>query len=141
MSESPGFFKAKFEGVAGLEPTAEAVLEKCKEGHKPMHQTGSGWRAWPDNAFEKDVLHWFAGLSSQIAEFANEHQFMRKTSRRPLAQLDQPLQGSTAERKLDIGFVDDSKAGEDSKCHWSQILVPGELKRNPLADIASEGMA
>jgi hypothetical protein len=55
-----------------------------------------------------------------------------------LAQPDQPLQGSTAERKLDIGFVDDLNAGEDSKCHWSQILVPGELKKNPLADAASK---
>jgi len=34
--------------------------------------------------------------------------------------------------------VDDLNAGEDSKCHWSQILVPGELKRNPLADTASK---
>jgi hypothetical protein len=48
------------------------------------------------------------------------------------------LQGSTADRKLDVGFVDDPSAGEDSKCHWKHILVPGELKSNPSADIASK---
>lgn len=26
----------------------------------------------------------------------------------------------------------------DSKCRWSQILIPGELKSNPLADKASK---
>jgi len=34
--------------------------------------------------------------------------------------------------------VDDPSAGVDSKCRWSQILVPGELKSNPLADTASK---
>ncbi|EDN03054.1 predicted protein [Histoplasma mississippiense (nom. inval.)] len=53
-----------------------------------------------------------------------------KIDRRPLAQPSQPLQGSIAERKLDIGFVDDLTATEDSRCRWSQILVPGELKND-----------
>ncbi len=60
---------------------------------------------------------------------------------------------------MDIGFVNDPEAGKDSRCHWSQILVPvwmpvpqalssrtnidmpqkkGELKSNPSADIASK---
>jgi hypothetical protein len=39
-------------------------------------------------------------------------------------------------QKLDIGFVSDSSAGKDSKCYWSQILVPGELKSNLSADTA-----
>ncbi|KGO75092.1 hypothetical protein PITC_058440 [Penicillium italicum] len=51
--------------------------------------------------------------------------------RRPLAQPKKPVQGSTTERKLDIGFVSDTRAGKDTRCQWSQILVPGELKSNP----------
>jgi Fungal protein kinase len=39
---------------------------------------------------------------------------------------------------MDIGFVNDPTAEKDSRCHWSQILVPGELKNNPTADIASK---
>jgi hypothetical protein len=132
----PGFFEAKFGGVTGLEPTAKAVFKKCMDDS--IYHKGSGWHEWPDDANEKDVLCWLSKLSSKLMDFASEYQLMQKTFRRPLAQPNQPLQGSTAKRKLDIGFVDDSHAGEDSKCHWSQILVPGELKRNPSADIASD---
>jgi hypothetical protein len=42
--------------------------------------------------------------------------------------------GSTAERKLDVGFMNNPKANEDSRCHWSQILIPEELKSNPAKD-------
>lgn len=48
------------------------------------------------------------------------------------------MQGSTADRKLDVSFVDDLSASVDSKCRWSQILIPGELKSNLLADKASK---
>ncbi|EXL64384.1 hypothetical protein FOPG_19350 [Fusarium oxysporum f. sp. conglutinans race 2 54008] len=57
--------------------------------------------------------------------------------RRPLAQPNKPIQGSTGERKLDIGSVKNTSAGKDSRCRWSLILVPGKLKSNPSADKAS----
>jgi len=131
----PGFFEAFFGKVAGLEPAAKAVFEKCKEEDNPLYQEESGWRSWPEGAKERDVLSWFAQLTGQLLDF---HQPTSRARRRPLAQPHQPLQGSTAERKLDVGFVDDPNAGVDSKCHWSQILVPGELKSNPSADTVSK---
>lgn len=85
-----------------------------------------------------DVLSWFARLTGQLLDFAGEDQPALGARRRPLAQPHHPLQGSTADRKLDVGFVDDPSAGVDSKCHWSQILIPGELKSNSLADIPSK---
>ncbi|KAK4232960.1 hypothetical protein C8A03DRAFT_48336 [Achaetomium macrosporum] len=39
---------------------------------------------------------------------------------------------------MDIGFVNDPNAGKDSRCNWTQILLPGELKSNPSADRPSE---
>ncbi|KAJ9646987.1 hypothetical protein H2199_001973 [Coniosporium tulheliwenetii] len=54
---------------------------------------------------------------------------------------DNPLYSEEAgwpERKLDVGFVNDPKANEASKCHWSQILVPGELKSNSGLDTPSK---
>lgn len=39
---------------------------------------------------------------------------------------------------MDVGFVSDPESSKDSRCHWSQILVPGELKSNRSADKASE---
>ena len=134
----PGFFEAFFGEVAGLEPAAQAVFEKCKEEDNPLYREESGWQSWPERARERDVLSWFAQLTGQLFDFAEEHQPVSGARRRPLAQPHQPLQGSTANRKLDVGFVDDPSAGVDSKCCWSQILVPGELKSNPSADIASK---
>ncbi|CRK44023.1 hypothetical protein BN1723_016302 [Verticillium longisporum] len=76
-------------------------------------------------------------MSDKVAAFADSYK-LTFTCRRPLAQANKPIQGSTAERKLDIGFVNDPQARSDSRCRWSQILVPGELKSNPSADIASK---
>ncbi|ORX95376.1 hypothetical protein BCR34DRAFT_629032 [Clohesyomyces aquaticus] len=120
----PGFFKAYFGSVPGLEPVAQAVFDKCKEGDNPLYQEESGWQGWPKGARERDVLSWFARLTSQLLDFAEGHQPASQSQRRPLAQPHQPIQGSTADRKLDVGF--------------SQILIPGELKSNPSADKVSK---
>jgi hypothetical protein len=135
---APGFFDAFFGDVPGLRTAAQAVLDKCKEADSPLYRVESGWQGWPEGAKEKDVLSWFAPLIDQLRDIADEHLSKPRSSRRPLAQPHRPLQGSTADRKLDIGFVDDPDAGVDSKCRWSQILIPGELKSNPSADKASK---
>jgi hypothetical protein len=134
----PGFFQAYFGEVADLQPTAQAVFERCCEEDNPLYQEESGWQGWPEEAKERDVLRWFAEVTGQLSDWAAEHQPASKARRRPLAQPHKPLQGSTADRKLDIGFVDDPSAGADSKYHWKQILIPGELKSNPAADVASK---
>lgn len=105
--------------MAGLDAAAKAVFEKCREGDSPLYCEETGW---PEDANEKDVLSWFAQLTEDLAAFVEKHQQDPKARRRPLAQPDQPLQGSTADRKLDVGFVDNPKAMKDLKCHWSQIL-------------------
>jgi hypothetical protein len=124
--------------VSGLGLAAQAVFDKCKEGNSPLFRVRSGWQGWPERAKEKDVLNWFAPLIDQLLVLAEGHQPEYRIQRRPLAQPNQPLQGSTADRKLDIGFVEDPSAGAGSKHHWKQILVPGELKSNPAADVASK---
>ncbi|KAK3384287.1 hypothetical protein B0T24DRAFT_516412, partial [Lasiosphaeria ovina] len=132
----PRFHEAFFGRVAGLKIASEAVFKKCMEGSEPLFS--NGWSGWPTDANQDDVLSWFAELNEKLAIFAEEYKSTPTYRRRPLAQPNKPIQGSTAERKLDVGFVDDPKAGKDSKCHWSHILVPGELKSNPAADKASK---
>lgn len=134
----PGFFEAFFGKVPGRGPAAQVVFEKCKEGDKPLYGEEGGWQGWPEGAKEMDVLSWFARLTGQLLGFAGEDQPALGVQRRLLTQPHKPLQGSSADRKLDIGFVDDPSAGVNSKCHWSQILIPGELKSNASADIASK---
>jgi hypothetical protein len=133
-----GFFEAFFEQVPGLRPAAQAVFDKCKEGESPLFMVEDGWQGWPEGAKEKDVLSWFAPLVDRLLDLADGHRPLPGVRRRPLAQPCQPLQGSIANRKLDIGFVDDPNAGVDSKCRRSDILIPGELKSNASADKASQ---
>jgi Fungal protein kinase len=132
----PSFHETIFGGVPDLEISSKAVFKKCTEGDNPLFC--NGWSEWPADANQGDVLTWIAQLSEQFAKFAEGNGLKPKCQRRPLAQPDKPLQGSIADRKLDVGFVSDSRAGKDSRCHWSQILIPGELKSNPSADIASK---
>ncbi|EDN05678.1 predicted protein [Histoplasma mississippiense (nom. inval.)] len=130
----PGFFDAYFGNIAQLTAASQAVLEGCKRGDNPLYGEEEGWRGWPELAAEKDVLGWLANIIAELVRLAEAQEPSWKIDRRPLAQPSQPLQGSIAERKLDIGFVDDPTATEDSRCRWSQILVPGELKNDPKYD-------
>ncbi|KAI1839802.1 hypothetical protein JX266_013989 [Neoarthrinium moseri] len=129
------FHEAYFGCVPGLERVSGAVFERCLDGDSPLFD--GGWSRWPQDANQDGVLNWFADISEKLAAFAAEIT-SPSHNRRPLAQPNKPVQGSTAERKLDVGFVSDPEAGKDSRCRWSQILVPGELKSNPAADIASK---
>ncbi|RMI93034.1 hypothetical protein CDV36_016569, partial [Fusarium kuroshium] len=135
--ELRNFHGAYFGGVAGLDTASQAFFEQCVQGSDPLFE--DGWKGWPNDANQDDVLSWFADFSEKLAAFADGHGSIstHQHRRRPLAQPNKPIQGSTGERKLDVGFVKDTKAGKDSRCHWSQILVPGELKSNPSADKAS----
>ncbi|KAK4137726.1 hypothetical protein BT67DRAFT_119307 [Trichocladium antarcticum] len=131
------FHETYFGGVVGLEAASKAVFRRCTEGSNPLFR--EGWSGWPKDANLDDVLDWFADLSEKLAVLAEDYKLIpTRGRRRPLAQPNKPIQGSTAERKLDIGFVDNAEAGPDSRCHWSQILIPGELKNNPAADKASK---
>ncbi|KAH7016319.1 uncharacterized protein B0I36DRAFT_254039 [Microdochium trichocladiopsis] len=132
----PRFYETYFGRVAGLETAAEAVFKECKGGSNPLFH--EGWSGWPKDANQDDVLSWFAGVCEKLAAFAEHHGSNPACRRRPLAQPNKPIRGSTGERKLDVGFVNDTKADKDSQCHWSRVLVPGELKSNPLADTASK---
>nr|ODN90135.1 hypothetical protein L203_02058 [Cryptococcus depauperatus CBS 7841] len=130
-----GFHDIFFGSVAGLETAAEAVFQSCTSGSDPLFR--EGWKGWPTNANENAVINWFKDVTAKLADFAKGYSPLQ-TRRRILGELNKPIKGSTSERKLDIGFVSDREAGRDTRYHWSEILVPGELKSNPLADTNSK---
>lgn len=132
----PHFHSTFFGHVSGLLSASDAVFKSCTEGRDALF--ADGWKGWPEDANQEDVLTWFADLSEKLAKLSKVHNPNLTHMRRPLAQPNKPIQGSTAERKLDIGFVSDTHAGKDTRCQWSEILVPGELKANPSADTASK---
>lgn len=133
--DTPGFFSAFFGGIVGLHEVTDAVFKQCTHHERPLFH--KGWLEWPVDADQNKVLSWFTKITASLVGIAAKHTTILN-ERRPLAQPSKPIQGSTAERKLDIGFVNDPDAVETSHCHWSQILVPGELKSNPAADTAAK---
>ncbi|KAH8655712.1 hypothetical protein BX600DRAFT_552924 [Xylariales sp. PMI_506] len=144
LREEPGplyvgihnFYEALFGGVVGLEPASEAVLKKCMERSDPLFT--DAWVGWPQDANQDGVLSWLSDMIEKLATFAEEYESKPTDRRRALAQPNIPIRGSTGERKMDIGFVNNPAAKKTSQCHWNEILVPGELKSNPSADIASK---
>ncbi|KAK1624108.1 hypothetical protein BDP81DRAFT_464692 [Colletotrichum phormii] len=131
----PGFRDAYFGSVAGLETASKMFFDQCLKGSDLAFQ--NGWRGWPQDANEKSVLEWLANFVRKLALFTNTQKPNTKRQR-DLAQPNTPMQGSTADRKLDVGFVDNMKPDQEPRYHWKQILVPGELKSNPSADTASK---
>ncbi|KJZ70776.1 hypothetical protein HIM_09826 [Hirsutella minnesotensis 3608] len=135
----PSFQKAFFGDVPDLDLVSEIVFLRCAEGDSPLFD--DGWTGWPAGAKERDVLAWFGSLIPKLEEFAGDRFHVPAARRKLLAQPGTPLGGSAGKRSLDIGFVNSdvkfTPDMEDLRYCWSHILVPGELKSNPKADIAS----
>lgn len=100
----PRFHETFFGQVADLQTASKAVFKKCIEDGESLFS--NGWSGWPRDANQDDVLSWFAELSEKLATLAEDYKSIPTHRRRPLAQPNKPIQGSTAERKLDVGFVD-----------------------------------
>ncbi|KXH68106.1 hypothetical protein CSAL01_12930 [Colletotrichum salicis] len=134
----PGFRDAYFGGVVGLEAASKEFFDQCLSGSDPAFHDDDGWEGWPQDANEKSVLEWLATFVKNLVVFADTQKSNTTHQRSLLAQPNIPMRGSTADRKLDVGFVDNLEAGQDSRYNWRQIPVPGELKSNPSAEKASK---
>ncbi|KAI0505695.1 hypothetical protein F5B22DRAFT_639754 [Xylaria bambusicola] len=111
--EVPGFCNTYFSRVPGLDAA-----------HKS-----------PQSPNQYLVLEWFAGVVKDLSIFAEEYETTPMDRRVLVAGPDTPLKGgSPADRKLDVGFARNSDNELGKLPDWSQILVPGELKSNPMAD-------
>ncbi|KAI1769144.1 hypothetical protein GGR53DRAFT_474645 [Hypoxylon sp. FL1150] len=119
----PQFYEVFFSGITELESASQTIFEKCCEGSEPFFR--KGWTGWPRDAQEPDVLSWLQKIVEQLTQWSQNYR--RTPARGLLAEPNKPLGGSTAKRKLDVGIVTHPEA----LAHWSQILIPGELKSNP----------
>lgn len=99
-------FRSKFlGGINGLEAASDAVFKRCTEGADALFI--AGWKGWPQDAKQEDVLSWFADLSETLAEMSRQYNPPSTPFRKPLTQPNKPIGGSTADRKLDIAFLKD----------------------------------
>ncbi|TWU70363.1 hypothetical protein ED733_000050, partial [Metarhizium rileyi] len=135
----PNFHNAFFGDVPALDMVSEAVFRQCSKGDTPLFR--EGWTGWPATAKEGEVLAWFSDLIPKLEVFADDYISRAASRRKLLAQPRSPLAGSAGKRSMDIGFVSHDITckpdSANSTYHWSHILVVGELKSNPKADIAS----
>ncbi|PNY25614.1 Uncharacterized protein TCAP_04448 [Tolypocladium capitatum] len=136
----PHFYATFFSSVPDLEAVSATIFRRCAEGDNPLFGS-KGWSGWPIGAKESDVLAWFSSLIPKLEAFAGGRISTLAARRKLLAQPTIPLWGSTGKRSLDIGFVNSdityNRDTKYSRYRWSHILVIGELKSNPTADIAS----
>ncbi|KIW76742.1 hypothetical protein Z517_09186 [Fonsecaea pedrosoi CBS 271.37] len=128
----PRFHEAFFGRVADLEEVSAAVFKKCKEGNEPLFK--DGWIEWPRDAKEEDVLRWLRRVHEKLVDFAEIYKTLPRHPRWLLAQPNKVVQGSVADRKLDVAFLACPKTEEGFRHTWWDILIPGELKSNPSAD-------
>ncbi|PYH88282.1 hypothetical protein BO71DRAFT_365724 [Aspergillus ellipticus CBS 707.79] len=130
------FYDSYLGVIDGLGETGAAVFRRCQEDRGPLFNS-DGWRDWPRRASEREVLTWLSTIVTHLRDIAREEGFALPSQRTVLAQPDRSLEGSTADRKLDVGIVRHSDTTNQTYA-WSDILVPGELKSNPKDDLASK---
>ncbi|KAH8434137.1 protein kinase family protein [Aspergillus melleus] len=130
----PGFIDAFFGQIKGLRDIAATVYARCNGDPEPLFKEDNRWKDWPVDATEKDVLDWLDRQVRLLHDLAVEAGFPRVTTRAILAQPNQPLRGSKADRKLNVGFV---QRNGKTNYSWSDVMVLGKLKSNPKADTAS----
>lgn len=132
----PDFHETYFGDVPGLEAASEAFIENCSRGSEPLFD--NGWRGWPGDAKQDDVLSWFVDFTDRLTAFAKRYESAPAYRRGVMAKPYEPIDGSIEIRKMDIGFVNDPPVKKNTRWDWTQILVPGQLKSNPSADTSYE---
>lgn len=141
----PDFIQAVFGRLPQLHELADKVFQICQDGDAPLFTEGKGWAQWPPSAREHLVLEWLQDLTMRFSEWATEHgervAAQRQFYRGPVSYLE----GSPVKRKMDVGIAarhrqskgDEGGVGEGSDAaisNWTEILIIGELKRNPTED-------
>lgn len=136
--DHPDFFNTFFGQVSQLRDMATAVFQSCKDADSPLFTAGVGWLDWPEGCEESKVLQFLRRQIDQFVLFAEEQGFRPSKRRCCVTTPNKPIPGSVSRRKLDVGLAYTSNMErEDSHRNsfdWSHILIPGELKSNPLED-------
>lgn len=132
--DHPGVFDAFFGRVTQLSDIAAAVFDACKEPATSMYTDGVGWTDWPPDCNQDEVLGFLRSHIAQFSSLASGHGFQPSQRRWCVATPTKPSRGSIAKRKPDFSIVCSEPADERALCHWSHVLIPGELKTDPGED-------
>lgn len=141
----PDIINAVFRHVPQLDELAGTVFELYLEGDSPLYKEGGGWARWPGSAKEELVLEWLQDIMKRFTASINERGVHAAAHRRIYQGPSIYLGGSPVKRKMDVGIIachGQSKSEDDgnsentdaSTPNWTQIMVAGELKSNPIED-------
>ena len=133
----PDLQEACFGHITGLNELANAVFDRCQNRDAPLYKEGVGWVQWPSSAHEELVLTWLMEHTKLFSEWARS-QGRGLPARQIYQGPGAHLSGSTAKRKMDVGITTKQEDDSASIKDWAQILVVGELKRNPDEDNQSK---
>lgn len=141
----PDFIHTVFGWLPQLHELADKVFQRCQDGDAPLFIVGKGWAKWPPSGREHLVLDLLQDLTMRFTEWATESGELvaarRQFYRGPVSYLE----GSPVKRKMDVGIAarhrqskgDEGGVGERADApisNWAEILIIGELKRNPTED-------
>ncbi|KAG6099797.1 hypothetical protein E4U30_005993 [Claviceps sp. LM220 group G6] len=131
----PNFCDRFFSGVDGLKVASELFFTQCSIGPSPIFD--NGWKNWPYDAGEEEILDWFREFSENLVAFAADRRpgltRQRTLWTDPNTQINEPVRRP----KLSVGFVD-AERERNTRHHWSQTLVPGDLQSDASADNISK---
>jgi hypothetical protein len=128
----PGFFPAFFDSVDGLQGLVDDAFARCQQINCYMNT--NRWSEFPQSCEENQIAMWFQDEVGRIVESAL-HVDADNVHAQALTSRCVVFTGSTALRKLDVGFAALNKAGGGVPNYdWEDILVPGKLKENDSDD-------
>lgn len=141
----PDFVHTVFGRLPQLHELAEKVFQRCQDGDAPIYTIGRGWTKWPPSAREHLVLDWLQELTTRFTAWTTEYGEPVAARRQFYQGPGSYLDGSPVKRRMDVGITarpgqskgDEDGVGETSDApisNWAEILVTGELKRNPTED-------
>lgn len=135
----PMLWETFFGQVRDLDQAANAAFQQCSLGENAPFADGK-WTKRPNVRNQYAVLTWLTDLVDRVAIFADAYKPTGSNhGRRYLARPEKQIECFTKEHKVDFGFVNDPLATEATRIPFSQILVPGVLKREALCDMVHEG--
>lgn len=137
----PGFDLTFFGDMAKPNGLAKAVFDACQEGDAPLYTIKSGWAKWPAIAEETLALDCLKKYSNYFKEKASKLGYNLSPQRHFFGVPSKPICGSVAIRKMDVGIRITTEHDQEYNGHsmtsqtdWRDVLVVGELKRNPDED-------
>lgn len=133
----PGFWDVYFGNIPDLSALTKSFMDDHMPKTNQAFSQETGWADWPEKTKETSVVTWLTNFIGTVLDYLKTLNRSQESPRILLNKPSEVLAGSVSKRKVDFGFAcQKAQTIVSTRPHWSQVLVPGELKRNPSMDKA-----